>query len=279
MKYSFSSNAFRQYSLAETVCTLSATGYAGIEIMCDTPHAYPPDLSVSDIRTIKEDLARSGLTISNLNAFMLCAIENFHHPSWIEEDKDYRELRIQYTLACIDLAAKLGVRTISTEPGGPVHGMSRDTALDLFMDGLSRVVPRALENGVYILIEPEPGLLIETSHEFLSFIKQFGHQGIGLNFDIGHFYCVGEDPAVKIVELKDYIFHFHLEDIPKSRKHQHVLLGEGGIDIPKVLETIEMIGYQGFVTVELYPYLDSAPEIARKAHDYLRNICRYGYTQ
>jgi sugar phosphate isomerase/epimerase len=207
---------------------------------------------------------------------MLCAINNFHHPSWIEKDKHYRELRIRHTLNCIDLAAKLGVRTISTEPGGPVNGMPRETALEIFMEGLSRVVPYAIEKGVVVLIEPEPGLLIETSDQFVSFIDQFGHKGMGLNFDVGHFYCVGEDPAAKIKELKNYIFHFHLEDIPESREHRHILLGEGGIDIPGVLNAIEAIGYQDFVTVELYPYQDSAPETARKARNYLRKVCGYG---
>ena len=206
MKFSFSSNAFRKYSLSEAADAISDAGYTGIEIMCDTPHAYPPDISAADISAIKNKLTGKGLSIANLNAFMLCAIDDFHHPSWIEKDKDYRELRIRHTLDCIDLAAKLGVSTISTEPGGPVNGMPRETALEIFMEGLSRVVPYAIEKGVVILIEPEPGLLIETSDQFVSFIDQFGHKGMGLNFDVGHFYCVGEDPAAKIKELKDYIF-------------------------------------------------------------------------
>ena len=276
MKFSFSSNAFRKYSLSEAADAISDAGYTGIEIMCDTPHAYPPDLSAADIIAVKKKLDRKRLTISNLNAFMLCAIDDFHHPSWIEKNKDYRELRILHTLNCIDLAAKLGVRTISTEPGGPVNGMPRETALEIFMEGLSRVVPYAIEKGVVVLIEPEPELLIQTSDEFISFVDQFGHRGIGLNFDVGHFYCAGEDPAAKIKELKDYIYHFHLEDIPESREHRHILLGEGGIDIPGVLNAIEAIGYQGFVTVELYPYQDSAPAIARKARNYLQQVCGYG---
>lgn len=276
MKFSFSSNAFRKYSLSEAADAISTAGYTGIEIMCDTPHAYPPDISAVDIVAIKKELVRKKLTISNLNTFMLCAIEDFHHPSWIEKDKNYRELRIQHTLNCIDLAAKLGVRTMSTEPGGPVNGMPRETALEIFMEGLSRVVPYAIEKGVVILIEPEPELLIETSDQFVSFINQFGHKGIGLNFDVGHFYCMGEDPVEKIVELKDFIFHFHLEDIPANREHKHLLPGEGGIDIPGVLDAIEKIGYQDFVTVELYPYRDSAPAIARKSRNYLREMCGYG---
>ena len=77
----------------------------------------------------------------------------------------------------------------------------------------------------------------------------------GLNFDIGHFFCVGEDLSALVLKLKDCSFHFHLEDIASSRRHHHLMLGEGAIDIRGVLETIESTGFSGFVTVELSPTL------------------------
>jgi len=276
LQFSFSANAFRKHTFFEAADAISAAGYTGLEIMCDRPHAYPEDLSGQDINLIKRKLARKGLAIANLNAFMMCAVGNFHHPSWIEEDKDYRKLRIQYTKDCIDLAARLEVATLSTEPGGPLNVMRPDIALEMFAEGLSLSADYALEKGVRILIEPEPGLLIQTSDEFIAFMDIIGHPGVGLNFDVGHFYCVNEDPAEKISQLKDYIFHFHLEDIAESRNHRHILLGEGGIDIAGVLEAITMIEYQGFITVELYPYLDSAFETAKKARNYLKDVCGYG---
>jgi sugar phosphate isomerase/epimerase len=270
IQYSFSSNAFRNYSLEETAEHIRAAGYAGMEIMCDRPHAWPYDLSMDDVGQIKRFTAQKGLTIANLNAFMMCAIQDFHHPSWIEADRDFRRRRIDYTIRCIRLAEKLGVPTISTEPGGPVNGMSRELAMEIFMDGLNQVVPHARDCGVSLLIEPEPGLLIQTSDEFMELVRAFGTDGIGLNFDVGHFYCVNEDPCLKIAELQGYIHHFHLEDIPRTREHRHIMLGEGGIDISKVLDQINTIGYNGYVTVELYPYQETAPEIAKQSRRFLR---------
>jgi sugar phosphate isomerase/epimerase len=273
MKFAFSTNAFRKYSFSGAAEAISRAGYTGIEIMCDIPHAFPDRLSDSDILGIKEALKRHHLAISNLNAFMMCAVKDFHHPSWIEKDEDFRRIRIQYTLDCIDLAAKLGAKTISTEPGGPLpDGMDRETALSIFSDGLKEVLVRAGDKGILLLIEPEPDLLIQTSDEYLSFMKGFSHPNLGLNLDIGHFYCVGEDPAEVVVKLKDHTRHYHLEDIPKNREHRHILPGEGGIDIPGVLETIEKTGYEGFVTVELYPYLDEPGKTAEEALIYLQKV-------
>jgi sugar phosphate isomerase/epimerase len=271
MKFAFSTNAFRNFSFSEAAEAIARAGYTGIEIMCDTPHAFPGQLSVTGIQDIRETLKRHHLAISNLNAFMMCAVQDFHHPSWIEKDEAFRQIRIQHTLDCIDLAAELGAKTISTEPGGPLpEGMDRETALSIFSDGLKEILPRAKDKGIRVLIEPEPDLLIQTSDEYLAFMEGFSHPNLGLNLDVGHFYCVGEDPAQVILKLKDHTRHYHLEDIPKNREHRHILPGQGGIDMTGVLHSIEKTGYEGFVTVELYPYLDAPGKAAEESLIYLK---------
>ena len=273
MKFAFSSNAFRKYSLLETIKILADLGYQGIEIMADTPHAFPPDLTNLDIDSIRGALERYNLAVSNINAFMLHAIGDTWRPSWIERDLSQRRKRINHTGNCIDLAAKLGVSTISTEPGGPLlENMTYDEGNTIFRQGLLEIKEQARETGVRVLIEPEPDLLIENSSQFVEFFKGLDADIFGLNFDIGHFFCVNEDPAELVAELQDYIYHFHLEDIAASRKHHHLMPGEGAIDLPGVLKAIKGINYQGFVTVELYPYEDRPVDAARKALAYIQRL-------
>jgi sugar phosphate isomerase/epimerase len=99
-------------------------------------------------------------------------------------------------------------------------------------------------------------MLLERSEQFLNFIKRIRSEVVRLNFDIGHFFCVKEDPAKIVHRLSDYIEHFHLADIAKSRVHDHLIPGKGAIDFRSVFKAIDEIGYNGFVTVELYPYQD-----------------------
>jgi sugar phosphate isomerase/epimerase len=271
MKFAFSSNAFRRYRLIETIQILSSLGYQGIEIMADVPHAYPKHLTEGDIRDIRKALDNNGLEISNINAFMHHADGDTYHPSWIESDPILRAKRVDYTLRCIDLAAKLGAQTLSTEPGGPLQGMSPEEGLRLFKEGLMAVEKRAREEGIRILIEPEPGLLIENSSQFTSLFRELDPDVFGLNCDIGHFFCVGEDPVRVITDLKHIIHHFHLEDIAPSREHYHLMLGEGAINLPQVLQVILQMGYEGFVTVELYTYEEHPQDAARRARGYLQN--------
>jgi len=273
MKFAFSANAFRRHSLAEAIDTVARLGYAGIEIMADVPHAFPRHLTDGDVREIGRRLSDQGLDISNLNAFMHHADGDTYHPSWIEADPSLRAKRIDYTLRCIELARKLGAPTLSTEPGGPLPGISRQEGLRWFLDGLAAVEGAARDAEIRILIEPEPGLLIENSTQFLEMMESLPREVFGLNFDIGHFFCVGEDPSQLVVGLKDFTHHFHLEDIAESREHYHLIPGEGAIDFSAVLGGIRSIGFQGFVTIELYTYEDRPEEAARRA---LHHVSKLG---
>ncbi|MCB2180970.1 MAG: sugar phosphate isomerase/epimerase [Desulfobulbaceae bacterium] len=272
MKFAFSSNAFRKYSLIETIKILSDIGYEGIEIMADRPHAFPPDLFPDDIAALKKTLRDCNMQVSNINAFMLHAIGDTWHPSWIEVDEELRRQRVEHTKDCIRLAASLGVASISTEPGGPLDGMDEKKGRELFLDGLMEVQELARRENIRVLIEPEPDLLIENSTQFIDFFKLLDPHVFGLNFDIGHFFCVGEDPAFLVEKMAGCTGHYHLEDIAASRVHHHLLPGQGAIDIAGVLHAIKESDYNGFVTVELYPYEDRPIETAREALRFLENL-------
>lgn len=274
MEFAFSTNAFKKFSLNDTINILSKIGYNGIEILCDIPHAYPKNLTNSDINELKQLLSKLKISISNLNAFTLFAIGDTHHPSWIENDSESRKLRIDHTLDCIELARKLGVSSISTEPGGPVNsqGLNENELLRIFENGINEVLKTAEDENVTVLVEPEPGLLIENSEQFIKFIKNFDSKHIGLNFDIGHFFCVGEDPSQVIYKLSEYVRHVHLEDIAADRTHHHLMLGEGAIDIESVLKSMKDIGYEGFITIELYPYQECPTNAAKNAMKFIKSL-------
>jgi sugar phosphate isomerase/epimerase len=272
IKLAFSTNAFKRYSLEDSIREIAKVRYSGVEILCDIPHAYPPVFRDKQIRSLKKTLASFNMQISNLNAFTLYAIGDVYHPSWIE---DSRERRIEHTIDCIKLAKKIGAKHLSTEPGGPVPPQSADVNQleKMFLDGLTRVAKMAEEEEIKVLIEPEPGLLIENSKQFKKFItKVINSKHIRLNFDIGHFYCVNEDPATLVYELSDYIEHFHLADIANTRMHNHLIPGKGSIDFRRVFDAMDDIGYHGFVTVELYPYQDNPVQAAKEAYSYLCSI-------
>lgn len=268
MQLAFSSNAYLNFSFAEACRRVKQAGYAGIEIMADVPHAWPAYLLPEQKKEIKKQITDHGLQISNVNAFMMNAIndhrQKYWHPSWIEPYQPYRQVRIDHTMRALDMAREFGAPCITTEPGGPLEpGQSWDDALQLFCESLRPVADHAKSIGIPLLIEPEPGLLLETAAHYERFAQVFNHPGIGLNFDIGHMYCVKDDPATAIRQLAKHIRHVHLEDIAASRVHQHLVPGQGVIDFKPVIQALRDVKYNGWVTIELYPYIDN-PDVAAK---------------
>ena len=277
MKLAFSTNAYLNYSFPEAVRRLAALGYRGVEIMADVPHAWPAFLLDEQKQAIRDALRQNDLAISNINAFMMHAIndprQRYWHPSWIEPDRHYRRIRVEHTKRCLTLARELGAACITTEPGGPVEaGDSWSKALSTFVEEIKPVAEHAEKEGVLLLVEPEPGLLIETMDQFLEFRGRLDSPAVGLNFDIGHAYCVGDDPATTIPRLAKHIRHIHLEDIAATRVHAHLVPGDGAIDFTATLRAIESIGYQGWVTIELYPYIENPDEAARRARLHIQGI-------
>jgi sugar phosphate isomerase/epimerase len=271
MRLAFSTNAYLHYSFPEAVRRLAAIGYAGVEIMADVPHAWPAYLLDEQKQAIRDALARNRLAISNINAFMMHAVDDhrqkYWHPSWIEPDPHYRRVRIDHTRRALTLARELGAPCITTEPGGPVEpGSSWQAALKLFVEMIKPVAAHAEKERVLLLVEPEPGLLIETADQFLEFMQHIDSPAVGLNFDVGHAYCVGDDPATTIPRVANYIRHFHLEDIAATRVHQHLIPGEGAIDFAATLRAIRAVDYKGWITIELYPYAENPDEAARLAY-------------
>ncbi len=272
MIFGYSTNAFVKFSLFESLGKIAALGFRGVEIMGDRPHLYPPDFEAADLARIKEDLKKHDLKVTNLNSFTLFAVGDTYLPSWIEPEKERRDIRIRHTLDCIKVAKELECGSISIPPGGPLNNLSRKEAMALFHKGLEQVIPEAEELNVKILVEPEPDLLMENTKEFKSFIKDVQSEMVGLNFDIGHFFCAGEDPTAAFETLFEYIGHVHLEDIAATRIHHHLIAGHGVIQFLDIFKVMVKLKYQGDISLELYPYVDTPESAGQESLDYLHPI-------
>src|SRR6516162_10058693 len=238
---------------------IAGLGYQGLELLADVPHAWPAGLLEVQKQAIRKAMERTGLAFSNINSFMMNAVNDYRQPYWypsfIEPDEHYRRVRIDHTKRALSLCAELGAPHITTEPGGPIApGQSRSEAIALFVEVLKPLAVHAHKVGVLLLIEPEPGLLIETTEQYLEVAEKLNAPSIGLNFDVGHAYCMSEDLTRAISRMAQHIRHYHFEDIAATRVHHHLVPGTGAINFAAVIAAIRETGYDGWLTVELYPF-------------------------
>jgi sugar phosphate isomerase/epimerase len=279
MKLAFSSNAYMHFSIENTIEKIADLGYTGIEVLADVPHAWPAGLLPERKESIRRALAKHQLAISNVNAFMMNAVADprqpYWHPGWTDPDPHYRAIRREHTKRALHLAKELGAPNITTEPGGELTpDQSWADGAQIFYDELMPCVELAEKLEVKLLVEPEPGLLIEKFGQYLEFMSRIDSPWVGLNFDIGHAYCVSEDPQDWVERMAPYTRHYHFEDIAATRVHRHLIPGTGAVDFEATLKAIAATGYDDWVTVELYPYIDNPDSAAREAYAFVERAAK-----
>src|SRR5947199_8631220 len=112
MKLAFSTNAYLKHPFDEAAERIASFGYEGLELLADVPHAWPAGLLEGPKRAILKAMERNGLEFSNINAFMMNAVNDYRQPYWypsfIEPDPHYRRVRIAHTRPALELSAEPG---------------------------------------------------------------------------------------------------------------------------------------------------------------------------
>lgn len=278
-RFAFSTNAYTKRSLQEAVWDIARIGYAGVEILADVPHLVPAKTSLRDVSALRKHLEACGIPAVNLNVNTAHALlssppspADHFEPSLTNPDPEARKLRIGTTLRALEIAADLPCPSVSVTAGRRTPEAIQ-VQRDRLRMSLEPILKRADALGINVGIEYEPDLVIERGAELVSFLAELPHPRLGANLDLGHAWVVSDDLAVVIPALKGRIWNCHIEDI-KDRVHYHLIPGEGNLDFAAVRKALEGIGYDGFLTAELYPYVDRPTYAAEKALGFLRE--RFG---
>ncbi len=277
MQLAFSTNAFTRFSLLEALRAIRSSGFAGVEILADIPHAYPAAIDQALIDSVRRELAALQLTVSNVNAN--CSFgywkdappEPYFEPSLISPNPQHRQDRANLIRRTIDFAAAIGAANISITSGRMLGGMPPARAAAQFRESILPLLDHAERKNVNIGIECEPGLYIEWATELQQWIDDLAHPRLGANLDIGHSQVLGESIPDTVRLLADRIWNLHVEDIP-GRKHYHMIPGEGTLDWEELLGALKTIGYQRFLTVELYTHTDDPHTAAQRSHAFLNRL-------
>lgn len=277
MLLAYSTNAFTKIDLLTALTEIADLGFAGAEILCERPHWYPADIDKRQIQRVRELLETRNLGVSNLNAntansfFSPAPPENVFEPSLSNRKRDIRRSREDIVIQSIQLAHEVGAQCISITSGKPTPGCLPDEAIGYFVESLKSVCDAAHRYDIAVGIEYEPGLLVENASEVLEVIDRVDSELLGVNLDIGHSYLNREEPEQTIERFKDRIWNVHIEDI-KKMKHFHLVPGDGDMPFKRYLNSLKKIGYQRYLTVELYSFPQCPVEVGRRSYQYLSNL-------
>lgn len=277
MKLAFSTNAYVNFPVLDAVERIAAAGYDGVELLADVPHLYPPEVTESHIRRLREVLDRTGLAVSNINANTAAGFygkmfwEPVFEPSLAHPDESLRRWRVGVIQRCIGWATEIGAPCVSITSGRMVPGVEPERSLEFLRGSLQELLRAAEDSGIRIGMEYEPGLLVECCDELAALADEINSPLFGANLDWGHSHVLGEDPDAVAERLGSRIVHVHVEDI-RGRKHYHLIPGLGDVDFGLLWRAMKKAGYDGFATVELYTYPHRPDEAAVQSLSALRSL-------
>jgi sugar phosphate isomerase/epimerase len=274
LRFAYNTNGAANHRLDDAIYLIADSGYQGVALTLDHHHLDPfaPDWQAEAGR-IAALLSRLQLgRVIETGARYLLDPRDKHEPTLITRAAEGRRRRIEFLCRALDVAAILGSETVSFWAGVAKPGVSRGEATGWLHAGLDQVCRHAERVGVPASLEPEPGMLIETAADYARLRAE--HSSLRLALDTGH--ClVTEDiePDAAVRAYADALGTVAIEDMRRG-DHTHLSFGQGDMDVPAVLASLEEIGFDRLVCVELSRESPRAHQAIPEAIAYLHSAER-----
>lgn len=250
---------------------VAGAGYRGIEI---APFSLVNE-GVEEISSLqRQKLAQSmeiaGLRCTGLHWLFTPPPEGMHFTT---PDESVRRRSVDYLDKLIDFCADLQGRCMVF--GSPnqrsAAKISVEQAKQYFMDGMLRVADHAEDRGVKILIESlskDQTNVINTLAEAVRLIEKIGHPAIRTMFDF-HNTADETEPADELIrKYHVYIDHVHVQEMDG----QYLGKGTGRDDFVPAFQALKDVGYDGWISLEVFDFSPGHQTIARESIQTLKQI-------
>lgn len=173
--------------------------------------------------------------------------------------KAERMARLDDNRRAVDEAAVLGTDVLVLVCGG-VPGRDVDTARRAVEEGIEQLVPYAEDAGVKLGIEPlHPSFaadrsVVVTLGQANGIVQRFSTPQVGVVIDVFH---VWWDPELyrEIEQAVGSTLGFHVNDWLRGAGDPLVsrgMMGDGVIELRRVREAVDALGYDGPIEVEIF---------------------------
>jgi sugar phosphate isomerase/epimerase len=268
MKMAICNEIFQGWPIEAALEYCAKAGYDGIEIAPFTLAKTVNQITPETRRDLREKAARFGLEICGLH-WLLARTEGLGltHPDTATRDRTAR-----YLCDLVDCCADLGGKVLvlgSPQQRNVSSGQPQTEAWDLAARTLRPAVQRAEERGAVICFEPlSPAEtnFINTAAEAVRFAEQFQSPSMRIILDVKAM-CSEQKAIPQIIRQSwPHFAHFHAND--KNFKGP----GFGDVDFRPIAATLKEIGYNGYVSVEVFKFEEGPEVIASKSLEYLRQV-------
>ena len=266
MRHAICNEIFQSRPFADTAKFVRAAGYTGLEIAPFTLAPSPSEISAAQRAEYRDILKSEGLSFVGLH-WLMVSPKGLHVTT---PGNALRQRSWQHIRELIDLCADLGPDGVMVF-GSPAQrsttgGSTVAEATARYVEGLASVAPHAVNRGVTILVEALPiaqSDVVNTLAEAASIVKQIASPAMQTMFDTHNAVDEKEPHASLIEKYFEIIRHVHVNEM--DGRHP----SKGDYDFKPVLQTLNRLGYQGWISLEAFDFSFGAENIARESIDYL----------
>lgn len=128
-----------------------------------------------------------------------------------------------------------------------------DQVWDNYVESMRICAGIAADHGLQFALEGHPHVIVSHTDSFLRLFDRVPHPALGMNYDTGMQSDQREYIPFSIKKLKHRIFHTHIRDSDSLLTHQ-LPCGQGVLNWPEILRTLQSVGYDGFLSLEFSGY-------------------------
>ena len=214
MPLSYSTFGLTKLSVIEAIHAVADAGYEGIELAFHKTHFNPFAITDDLLHDIKKALKERQLVpacISSPTHFF--TDERPHEPSLFCTDIAGRKQRIDLIRRAVKVAQAVGAPLVCFGSGfvREEHVKRPDINPRALLADSIRECLRDVGD-VTLVIEPEPGMLIETMDQGMDLIKEINDPHFRLHLDLNHVVCGDHDYLSKIIEAAPLTRYLHISD-------------------------------------------------------------------
>ena len=250
--------------LMKGIEAVKSLGYTGVE------------LSLLDSHEMDQESLREKLEALDLKVYAIATGQTYYTDGYslYSEEADKRQKTIERLRGHIDFAAQLGSMVIIGGIRGTIaaQGKDREQQEEQGILALKACVAYAEQKDVVLLLEPVnryETTVINSVDEGLALIKKIGSDHLKLLPDTFHMNIEERSLEESIIRAGSNLGYIHFAD------SNRLAPGWGHIDFAQVLSSLEKIGYDGAIGIEVLPKPDDY-QAAEQAVRYVKSITKRG---
>lgn len=266
MKFGICNEIFRDWPVTDGIQFAATTGYDAIEVAPFTLAKYVTQIPADQRKELREAAAKAGIEVSAIH-WVLVQADGMH---MTDPDPVVRERTSAYFCDLVDFCADLAARRIVV--GSPNQrslqpDVEREQGWSWATEVFRESIRRAEDAEVTICLEPLAPTetnFINTAAEAIRFVDQFDSPHFKIILDVKAMSSEAKTIPEIIRESWPKFAYFHAND--RNLKGP----GFGDVDFRPIADALRAVGYDGFVSVEVFDFSDGPEDIARKSLSYLK---------